>query len=74
MFEVVWSNHVELYRAPNAHSAVRRACAAHKLALGPKVITAAKASDREGYRVTFHGGMFGGDKVDVMFVSHARIY
>jgi hypothetical protein len=37
------------------------------------VVTANKPTDRTGYRVTFHGGMFGGDKESIMFVSQAHV-
>ena len=63
----------ELIRSTSVTNAARKSAAIHRITLGPVVITADRPIDRTGYRVTFHGGMFGGDKDSVMFVSLARI-
>ena len=66
-------SHSELVKATSIAKAARKAAASHKMTLGPMVVTANKPTDRTGYRVTFHGGMFGGDKESIMFVSQAHV-
>jgi len=66
-------SHSELIRSTSVDKAARKAAALHRMSLGPIVITADKPTDRTGYRVTFHGGIFGGNKEYVMYVSLARI-
>ena len=77
VFEVILDSgsgtHSELVRSTSIAKAASKAASLHKMTLGPVVVTANTPNDRTGYRVTFHGGMFGGDKDSVMFVSLARI-
>lgn len=73
VFECVLDSHSELIRASSVGAAARKAASLHKLTLGPVVIEGHKVTDRTGYRVTYHGGMFGGDKESVLFVSRASI-